>query len=62
LGSGEEEVMATQGWAEEPREEASEATGPASVVRRVYEAFAAWDMETVAGLLSDDVVFHWALG
>ncbi len=29
-----------------------------SVVRRLYDSFAAWDMETVAVLLSDDVVFH----
>jgi uncharacterized protein len=36
----------------------SGATDPGSVVRRVYEAFAAWDMEAVAGLLGDDVVFH----
>ena len=29
-----------------------------SVVRRLYEAFAAWDLEAIAGLLSDDIVFH----
>ena len=29
-----------------------------SVVRRLYDTFAAWDMEMVAVLLSDDVVFH----
>ena len=28
------------------------------VVRRLYDSFAAWDMEAFAGLLSDDVVFH----
>ena len=50
--------MATQGRAEEPRREESGATDPGSVVRHLYEEFAAWDMEAVAGLLSDDVVFH----
>ena len=29
-----------------------------SVVRRLYDSFAAWDMEAVAGSLSDDVVFQ----
>ena len=38
---------------EEPR-----AMDGRSVVRRLYDSFAAWDMETVAVLLSDDVVFH----
>ena len=27
-------------------------------VRRLYDSFAAWDMEAVAGSLSDDVVFQ----
>lgn len=34
------------------------ATDAASVVRRLYEAFAGWDVGAVAGLLGDDVVFH----
>jgi SnoaL-like domain len=51
--SGEGQIMATQGRAEEPR-----AMDGRSVVRRLYDSFAAWDMEAVAGLLSDDVVFH----
>jgi uncharacterized protein len=50
--------MALQGSGGEPGEEARGATAPASVVRRVYEAFGEWDMEAVAGLLGDDVVFH----
>jgi hypothetical protein len=50
--------VATQGRAEELRGEGSGATDPGSAVRRLYEAFAAWDMEAVAGLLSDDAVFH----
>ena len=45
--------MATQGRAEESR-----AMDRGSVVRRLYDSFAAWDMEAVAGSLSDDVVFQ----
>jgi ketosteroid isomerase-like protein len=50
--------VATQGRAVEPRGEGSGVTDPGSAVRRLYEAFAAWDMEAVTGLLSDDAVFH----
>jgi ketosteroid isomerase-like protein len=40
------------------RTEESRAMDSGSVVRRLYEAFAAWDLEVIAELLSDGVVFH----
>ena len=45
--------MATQG-----RGRRIAAMDRGSVVRRLYDSFAAWDMEAVAGSLSDDVVFQ----
>jgi len=44
-----------EGRTDELREEALWALDQETVVRRLYEAFAAWDMEPVAGLLSVDV-------
>jgi hypothetical protein len=50
--------MAMEGRTDELREEALWALDQETVVRSLYEVFAAWDMEPVAGLLSVDVVFH----
>lgn len=35
-----------------------DAVDPGTEVRRLYESFMVGDLETVAGLLADDVVFH----